>query len=467
MPIPTTLDPERDVRHRKDFGVLAVPAWLRHDPARQPDPGRWTQIGLSLGCTFVVANLYYCQPLLIEIANSFQETYATVAWIPTMYQAGYCVGLFFISPLGDLVRRRQLIMALVCMTTCLSADLAVPQHRARVVSILQSGLMLGILLARVLSGIIGYFSTWRTVYYMAIGMQAVVLCGAYVLIPDHPPKNPHLTYLEILHTMVTYSVTEPRLVQAALINIASVACWSNFWVTLTFLLGDEPYHFSTLYIGLFGLIGILGIFSGPLASRFIDQLGAWYSVLVATLCLLVLQSLEMAAGGINIAVVVVVCFGIDAFRQTQTVSLQTIVFSISEEARSRLNAILTVSLFAGQVIGSSAGSHVFLRYGWRAAAGLSVGLYVWQLFVLFVRGPNCGRHVWFGYDGGFALGEQKQCQERMETASHGASVGSGTVTGMTTQESIEMWTPGSSWCPEERCMNVSGLKNGKVEEGMW
>jgi len=82
---------------------------------------------------------------------------------------------------------------------------------------------------------------------------------------------------------------------------------------------------SSLYIGLFGLIGILGIFSAPLASRSIDQFGPWVSVLVATLCLLVLQSIEMAAGGIHIAVVIIACFFIDAFRQAQTASLQTIV----------------------------------------------------------------------------------------------------------------------------------------------
>ncbi|KAF8441083.1 major facilitator superfamily domain-containing protein [Boletus edulis BED1] len=393
-----------------------------------------------------------------------------------MYQAGYCVGLFFISPLGDLVRCRQLILALLCITTCLSvglalsrsviafctlavllgvfnvtpqilipmaADLAAPQHRARIISILQSGLMLGILGTRVLSGVIGYYTTWHTVYYIAIGVQVIVLCGAYVLIPDRPPKNLHLTYGKILHTMVTYSVTEPRLVQAALINFASIACWTKFWVTLTFLLGGDPYHFSTLYIGLFGLIGILGIFSGPLASRLVDRFGTWYTVLVATICLLVLQCVEVIVGGVHISVVVIMCFGIDAFRQMQTLSLQMSVLSISEEARSRLNATLTVSLFAGQVMGSSVGSHVFLRYGWRASAGLSVGLYGWQLLVLFMRGPNCERHVWFGYEGGVA----RSAQEHAKTGSHVASACDGTEMEMTKYASAETLVHATSCWP--------------------
>lgn len=209
----------------------------------------------------------------VSLNVSIQPMFMTLT-----YGIRYCIGLFFISPLGDLVRRRQLIMILVSITTCLSiglalsqslvafhtlailigvfnitpqilipmvADLASPQHRARAVSVLQSGLMFGILLARVLAGVIAYFTTWRMVFYVAIGMQAVVLCGAYLLVPDHPPKNPQLTYTKILHTMLTYAITEPRLAQAALINIASVAGWTNFWVTLTFLLGDDPYHFST------------------------------------------------------------------------------------------------------------------------------------------------------------------------------------------------------------------------------
>lgn len=127
----------------------------------------------------------------------------------------------------------------------LAADLARPERRASAISVVLSGLLLGILIARVLAGVIGNFNTWRIVYYMAIGVQFVVLVGAYLVLPDYPAKNRDLTYFKILYTMAKYAVTEPLLIQTALINIASSACFSAFWVTLTFLLGGPPYYYST------------------------------------------------------------------------------------------------------------------------------------------------------------------------------------------------------------------------------
>lgn len=126
-----------------------------------------------------------------------------------------------------------------------AVDLDSPEHRGTTVSVLQSSVMLGILLARVMAGVVANFFSWRVVYYVSIAPQVIVLCGIYMLIPDQPCKNPNLTYLEIFHTMAKYLVTEPRLIQAVLINVASVACWSSFWVTLTFLLGGPPYEYST------------------------------------------------------------------------------------------------------------------------------------------------------------------------------------------------------------------------------
>jgi len=214
--------------------------------------------------------------------------------IPTLIQAGcvdfadkkctftnkssYATGLVLISPLGDLLRRRQLILCIVTLSTCftiglsvtsnlivfevlsflvgvvtvtpqilipLAADLAPEKRRASAISVVLSGLLLGILISRVLAGIIAEFRSWRVVYYFAIGVQTLVLVGSYVMLPDYPSKNTDLTYFKILWTMAKFSVTEPILIQASLINMASSACFSNFWVTLTFLLGGPPYNYST------------------------------------------------------------------------------------------------------------------------------------------------------------------------------------------------------------------------------
>jgi predicted MFS family arabinose efflux permease len=190
----------------------------------------------------------------------------------------YATGLLLVSPLGDLLRRRQLLLTVVFLSSSitvglaltksiavfqalsylvgvfsvtpqilipLAADLAPPERRASAISVVFSGLLFGILLARVLAGVIAELTTWRVVYYMAIGVQLFVLSGSYFLIPDYPAKNTDLTYFKILYTTAKYAVTEPILIQACLIVIGFSACFSNFWVTLTFLLGGPPYHYST------------------------------------------------------------------------------------------------------------------------------------------------------------------------------------------------------------------------------
>ncbi|KAG5637326.1 hypothetical protein H0H81_004972 [Sphagnurus paluster] len=286
----------------------------------------------------------------------------------------------------------------------LAADLAPPERRASAISVVLSGLLFGILIARVLAGVIAEFTTWRVVYYMAIGTQAVVLIGAYFMLPDYPSKNADLTYWDILWSMAKFAVTEPLLIQASLINLASSACFSSFWVTLTFLLGGPPYHYSThqnsLVIGLFGLIGMFGVALGPLVGKLIDKLVPWYASLISIFFLQCFQSVQTAAGGINIVAVIIATLGLDIFRQMLQVSLSTAVFGISAPARARLNAVMILSIFIGQVMGTAVGTKVFVTYGWRAAAALNMGWGGFQALVLFLRGPHCPRFTWFGYEGG-------------------------------------------------------------------
>lgn len=196
----------------------------------------------------------------------------------------YASGLLLISPLGDLVKRRPLLLLLCSISTSLTvglavtrslivfktlcffigttsmapqiliplaADLAPPSKRASAISIVFSGLLLGILIARVFAGIIAQYATWRVVYYFAIGVQCAVIMMLWATIPDYPAKNKDLTYFKIISTMARLAVTEPKLIQASLICMATTACFTCFWVTLTFLLGGPPYHYSTWVVSLY------------------------------------------------------------------------------------------------------------------------------------------------------------------------------------------------------------------------
>ncbi|KAJ3865147.1 major facilitator superfamily domain-containing protein [Lentinula novae-zelandiae] len=415
----------------KDFGLIPIPKRLRYDPDKPFHFGMFLNVLFGVTSTFSVANLYWCQPILIELATNFDVSYDEISKLPTLIQAGYATGLIFISPLGDLVRRRQLLLILIIISASLTiglslthslrtfqvlsfltgissvtpqvllpltADLAPPSRRATALSIVFSGLLFGILIARVFSGLIAQFADWRITYYMSIGVQWGLVVVLFWIVPDYPPKNAgKLGYGRIMWTMAKFSVTEPVLIQGCLCNLGSAAAFSSFWVTLTFLLGGEPYNYSTLIIGLFGLIGMVGVALAPLVGRFIDFLVPWQASLVACLGLLLFQIVQVVGNGLNVAAVIIATIGLDVFRQMLETSVAISIFSIAPHARARLNAIYILSLFIGQVIGSSAGTKIFLTYGWRATAAMTLGLTAWALLMLMMRGPGCDRYTWFGF----------------------------------------------------------------------
>ena len=175
----------------------------------------------------------------------------------------YAGGLLFIAPLGDVVRRRPLVLQLafasialtfgvaftrnfiafevfsflIGIVSCapqillaLAADICPPERRATTISIVISGWLLGILLARVIAGLVAEFVSWRVVYYLAIGLQTVVFAMLYSLVPDYPVRTTGISYLGIMTSMAKFCVTEPLLIQSCLVTMASMACFTNFWV---------------------------------------------------------------------------------------------------------------------------------------------------------------------------------------------------------------------------------------------
>jgi predicted MFS family arabinose efflux permease len=367
---------------------------------------------MAVATGLAVANNYYAQPLLPDIERSLHLPAGVAGLIVTVAQAGYALGLLFLLPLGDLVERRRLIV-LLCIATALglvwlgasvdggsllaaafvvgsfsvlaqvlvpfSASLASEEERGRVVGMVMSGLLVGILLARTVAGLLAESGTWRVVYFAAAG---AMLLQAGVLFRRLPTWKEHtvLTYPKLLGSVLRLVAEEPLLRLRALYGLLSFATFSVLWTSMAFLLARH-YHYSTGVIGLFGLAGAAGALTATVAGRLSDKRRARMSTGLAT-CALTLSWLAMWAGGTVIVWLVVGVVVLDIGAQGLHITNQGEIYRLRPEARSRLTSAYMVSYFIGGAIGSAVSATVYARSGWHGVC-LVGGIFAAAALVLW------------------------------------------------------------------------------------
>jgi len=86
-------------------------------------------------------------------------------------------------------------------------------------------------------------------------------------------------------------------------------------------------------------------------------------------------------------------------------------------------------------MGTSVGTDVFIKYGWRPGAALSCGWTALMLLILLLRGPHCRRYTWFGYEGGFSI--RRKCTVSLEEQSPAAEPTSSEPTSFKTGRGAE------------------------------
>ena len=105
---------------RRIYGILSwTPPKCRWDPEKPPRFSMSLNILFAFAGAFTVANLYYSHPILNILAHDFNVSYEDVSQVPTLAQAGYAVGLLFLCPLGDVVKRRPFTLLLVFFTAAM------------------------------------------------------------------------------------------------------------------------------------------------------------------------------------------------------------------------------------------------------------------------------------------------------------------------------------------------------------
>lgn len=253
----------------------------------------------------------------------------------------------------------------------LVGDFAPANRKASSISIVVSGLMLGMLVARLLSGIVSNYTDWRNIYWFSFGAQHLLLIALYFFMPDYPSTNPKgLNYFRVLWSIVYMFFTEPLLVQACLITLLMSASFTAFWTTLTFLLSSDPYNYSSLIIGLFSLIGIVSIAGGPVYGRFVtDRYVPWLSSLLGLMIAFSGITVSTFTGKFTVAGPVIQAVTVDIGIQMAQTANRTAIYTINPKARNRLNTAYMVMAFCGQLSGTAIGNRLYHEGGWTWSGG--------------------------------------------------------------------------------------------------
>ncbi|MFG2004082.1 MFS transporter [Spirillospora sp. NPDC048911] len=357
---------------------------------------------LALIYGLTIANLYYCQPLLPRMA----ESYPSVGNLVTAGQLGYALGLVLIVPLGDIVRRRRLVCVLllvevvalaatatastvtvllaagtvigltsasvVNVLVAYAATVAADHERGRVIATVLTGGLTGVLLSRTIAGLAAEALGWRGVFWAAAAVTLLLsLVTSAIMAPSAPETS--ISYTRQLRDTANLFLTEPVLRQRSLIGCCVFASFGVFWATVAFLLAGPPYEYGEAQIGLFALFGAVGTLAARVAGTAADR-GRQHSSTGLLLALGVAAFAVLSAGAGELAWLIAGLVAMNvAISGTQLLNL-SVVYGLVETARSRVAAAYMTCYTLGGVLGSATGTIAYRLGGWTAVCALGAAL---------------------------------------------------------------------------------------------
>ncbi|WP_254592955.1 MFS transporter [Pectobacterium polaris] len=384
------------------------------DIRTQQAPGKVLIFSMAAASGISVANIYYNQPMLGVIGESFTSSGA-ISLIPTVTQLGYALGLLLLVPLGDKFDRRRLIvwqflmLALASAFAALStsavallgaslligfgataaqqivpavAALADAKQRGAIVGTVMSGLLSGILLSRTIAGLVAESAGWRAVFWLSVPLA---LAGAWAMGRMLPtsPSNPTVRYRELMRSLVTLWQSEHALRKATLIQALLFASFSAFWSLLALYLESGRFQMGAAAAGLFGVIGVAGIFAAPLAGRLADSVGSRPVVIAGAL--LTLLSWAIFIGFDSVIGLIIGVVLLDLGVQSALIANQHVIYGLGEAVRGRINTVFMGGMFLGGAAGSSVAMAAWHQGGWLMVGALASVLAMMALLVALMK----------------------------------------------------------------------------------
>lgn len=419
--------------HKQNASGQPGPALALHTANAVQSPGNSSDVHqqpssslvllLASGASLSVASLYYSQPMLGILATDIGVSALDIGFVPTLTQLGYALGILLLAPLGDKHDRRNIILIkagllvasliaaafaqslsillvaslAIGLTATMAQDivpaaatLAHESRRGKVVGTVMTGLLMGILLSRVVSGFVAEHFGWRTMFVLAAVGVTMIAVAIWRGLPHFAPTTT-LSYRALLGSLLDLLRRHGTLRRAALAQGLLAMGFSAFWSTLAVMLHAEPFHMGSAVAGAFGLAGAVGALAAPMAGHLADKRGPG----VVTKLGAGLTAVSFAAMSLSpflsptaqLWLLGIGTVGFDLGVQSSLIAHQTIVYGIDPGARSRLNAVLFVGMFVGMATGATLGSALLAQWGWTGVTSMATATALAALAVRFWKVP--------------------------------------------------------------------------------
>lgn len=365
----------------------------------------------------IVANLNFIQPIENLIAADFNLSKAVVGMLAMVTQLGYAFGLLLIVPLGDIFDRYHLIQFMMILSigslllahwapnagvfavatalvgiTSVAPQIIIPYagylapglQRGKVLGIVLSGLLTGILLSRSFSGLLGSIMPWQDIYLVAAGIDLIFLIIVHFQLPHDERGHQDLKYWPVIQTLPKLFATQRPLRGAAINGFCMFGMSNVLWSTLAFYLAAQ-YHLGSNVAGLLGLLGIAGVLAAPVIGTMVDQRSPRLTVSLGMIFSGVAFVIFWLMGHWLIGLIVGIVL-LDLGTQFSQVSCQAIVQSLNRKQSSRNNSVFMFSYFLGGSIGTLSATWAWSHAGWLGVCVVAVVFLVIAIAGHFIIG---------------------------------------------------------------------------------
>jgi predicted MFS family arabinose efflux permease len=382
---------------------------------------------LALASAVVTANAYYIHPIIARVAQDFGVGAAMIGAVPALNQLALALGIFFLLPLGDRISNRRLVSVFVTaqfLSICVMAiareywvfvagstllgfftiaPYLLPAYVSkrvevsrlgRVTAVLTTGIIAGILVARVGAGIFGEYLGWRAVYYLAAALMLAVSFMLPLVMDEREGASrgqAQESYFSLIFSLPAVIRNHPEILLSGAIQGVSFGIFLSVWLGLGLHLTSPEMGYGVDIVGYLAGFTLLNLIVTPRLGAWADRVGARRArVIVASVQLSGTLLLHVFGHSLWLLMIPIVLMNL-AGPMIDITGRMTFLGQESS-VRTRLMTVYIMMMFIGGGIASWAGTAAYDLAGWNGNAGLALALSLvaLSLALLALRHPPAG-----------------------------------------------------------------------------